>query len=118
MVSELESKVHGNPLTGIIGSALARHAVGCHSCGGLRRLWPSLVNDRFWEHPLGAQMPAGGRFPPFGDVAASERLSAALGSRAPHKGRLSQLSRKESDVCHKARQQPLEEAHDRKHFAF
>ena len=37
---------------------------------------------------------------------------------APHKDRLSQLSTKKSDVCHEAGQQPLEEAHDRKNFAF
>ena len=46
------------------------------------------------------------------------RVSAALGLRAPHKDRLSQLRTKESDVCHEAGQQPLEEAHDRKYFAF
>jgi len=34
------------------------------------------------------------------------------------KDRLSQLSTKESNVDREARQQPLEEAHDRKNFAF
>ena len=48
----------------------------------------------------------------------TQRVSAALGLAPPHKDRLSQLSTKESDVCHEAGQQPLEEAHDRKNFAF
>ena len=48
----------------------------------------------------------------------TQRVSAALGLRAPHKDRLSQLRTKESDVCHETGQQPPEEAHDRKNFAF
>src|ERR1700724_902836 len=46
------------------------------------------------------------------------KATFALGLRAPHKDRLSQLSTKESDVCREAGQQPLEDAHDRKNFAF
>ena len=48
----------------------------------------------------------------------TQRVSAALGLRVPHKDRLSQLRTKESDVRHETGQQPLEEARDRKNFAF
>src|SRR6516225_12443782 len=47
-----------------------------------------------------------------------KNLHVAKLVRAPHKDRLSQLRTKESDVCHETGQQPLEEAHDRKNFAF
>jgi hypothetical protein len=56
--------------------------------------------------------------PPKTSTIKSEIPLTTFGWSAPHKDRLSQLSTKESDVCHEAGQQPLEEAHDRKNFAF